>query len=1183
MRFIITLLLCFVQLSCCRQGTVTRGIGVYPGREIEYTGPALVRDGGSYRNIALERIARHSSSYDYDHTAQLVTDGLIAECPGVWTEAFVNGEALPKRERANLNDLNVSDITGPGPDIEFRLDFHGYAVEADKVIICGHARGDAEAALEVSADGKEWTGLGKCKARKVVDDNGETDLIWHNAEWVISMPATVSFTSLRLSVHAPSDEIITLREIFFYHGGKLLDTLPGAHFSSSWRSLGARDEWISVDLGHLSSFDRMLFHWLNAPQSGRIQVSRDGKKWKDIVKIDSAGGFGDVRFRRVRGRYVRALLDATADGSPFELSEWEIFGRGGTSTVPCAASPRKGNRQYLAGGRWKLRRLPDVDADGNELSLPGYDDSRWMDATVPGTVLASYVNAGAVPDPNHADNQLFISDSYFRSDFWYRDMFEAHPDTPRQFLHFCGVNRRADVFLNGRFMGTVDGAFREKAFDVTGILCEGDNCLAVRIYRNEYYGTVKEQDAWTPCLNGGLAGGENPTMHATVGWDWIPTVRGRDTGIYDDVYIDYTGDVRVEDPFVRTELPLPDTTSALLFAGATLVNHSSRSVSGVLKGSFGDLAFEKEEVLAPGERKQVSWDPMTLENPRLWWPRGYGEPNLYDVRFSFVSSGAVSDSCSFKSGVRQMDYRIYPYVPVVRPRFKSARDGNVRLDIFVNGRRFIGFGGNWGFPEHLLNYRAREYDIAVGYHADMNFTLIRNWVGMTGSRAFYDACDRHGVMIWQDFWLANPSDGPDPRNIGLFEEVAEEYVRRIRNHPSVALYVGRNEGYPPEELDSFLDSMVTREHPGLKYISHSGTDGVSGGGPYHALPVKDYFTLFGTDQLHSERGMPNVMNYENLLRTMGEDAVEPVNTMEHPNAMYGLHDYCLGGVKNSAQRTDSFNRLLCDAFGEPADAREFASLAQWINYDGYRAIFEGRSEYRRGLQLWMSHPAWPSMVWQTYDYYLEPTAAYFGCKKACEPLHIQYNPVHAGIEVVNYRAGDRAGLTASAKVLDMYGKCVWESSCTLDIHEDETCRCFPLEVPEDITEVYFVKLSLSDAEGKLVSDNFYWQGREEGDLKALKSLPEARVSIRVSRSRRTGGSVLTATLANKGNVPAQMLRLKVLDSRTGDLVLPVWYSDNYFFLMPGENRTVSARVRDEDCHGRPVLRLEGFNLPASSR
>ena len=1024
-----------------KEGTL--GIGVYPGNPMENFSPEVKNGGGKYRNIALFRAAKHSSSADYNQTAQLVTDGII-------------------------------DTVAASP----------------VKIVEYHKKGLP------SVDWKDYV----------------------------------------------------------------------MNFVSTWKSEGVEDEWISIDLGSRSSFNKMRFAWINGAENTVVQCSDDGKDWKDITTFK--GAKTEVAFSRAKGRYVRLLLKKALNGRPFELSEWEVYGMGGTRAVAKRSPQREGNRQMLSGG-WKLFRAPQVTAVGREISSIGFDDSDWLEATVPGTVLGSYVDVGAVAHPNYEANQLYISDSYFRSDFWYRHVFEAKPNSARQFLHFEGINYRAEVYLNGRKMGMIDGAFRSKDFDVTGTLVKGENVLAVRIIHNRYPGEVKVQDAYSPKMNGGILGAENPTMHASIGWDWIPTVRGRNIGIYDDVWLDFTGPVKMEDPFVRTELPLPDTTRASVFAQVSLVNNSDEEVDGVLRWRFGDLEAVVPITLKAWERRFVDLEPQTLENPHLWWPNGYGEQYLYPVRFEFDVDGSVSDKCEFLSGVRQMTYTVEPYVSQTggSAHFRG-REENTRLSLYVNGRRLIGFGGNWGFPEHMLNYRAREFDIAVGYHADMNFTMIRNWVGMTGHRAFYEACDRHGIVIWQDFWLANPWDGPDPDDSGRFNEIATEYVRRIRNHPSLGLYVGRNEGYPPEDIDTYLDKMVQEEHPGLMYISHSATDGVSGGGPYRALLPSEYFHIRGMDKLHSEMGMPNVMSYEGMKRAMGEENLEPVNTMAHPNDMYGLHDYALGRVASSAQQTESFNELIANAFGEPSDAREFSELAQWINYDGYRAMFEGRSQYRRGLLLWMSHPAWPSMVWQTYDYFFEPTAAYFGCKKACEPIHILLNQYTREVDVVNYRAGDRTGLTADLQILDMNGVETGRDSCKVDIAEDSTVHCFALAAPD--ADVYYVKLALRDSVGTEVSSNFYVQGREEGNFKALRSLGKASVQASVS-----GGRVM---LENTGDIPALMVRLNLKDLKDCDQILPVWYSDNYIALMPGESRSIDISVRTEDLRGPAFLEVSGFNL-----
>jgi hypothetical protein len=1142
------------------------GIGVYPGNPAENFSPTLEK-GSGYRNIALLRAARHSSSANYEQTAQLVTDGLVADGPAPWVEVFRNGEKLSHLDGSYLTDQNHAGIVCQGPEVELELDFHGFVPEVDRILVAMD-RGrfqDMVLTVEGKADDGEWQPLGTATPSR----QQENKLIIHGLEY--SLPVKGNFGAYRFKFdNAPG--YCPVSEVFFYRNDVLVDVLPSAFFVSSWKSAGTEDEWVSIDLGENSTFDKMSFAWVNGPLKATVQASEDGESWKDIAAFK--GAEPEIKFSRAKGHYVRLCLSGTENGEPFELSEWEVYGQGGTRAVPHAAPAREGARQALSGGGWKLQRAQQVTFSGEEIASAGFDDADWLVATVPGTVLTTYIDNGAVPHPNFADNQLFISDSYFRSDFWYRNVFQAHPDTPRQFLHFEGINYQAIVYLNGRFLGVVDGAFRAADFDVTGILVDGDNALAVEIIHNPSYGAVKEQTAFTPQSNGGILGGDNPTMHASIGWDWIPTVRGRNIGIYDDVWLSFTGPVTIEDPFVRTELPLPDTTKATLFAQATVVNRSDEPVSGTLEWKFGDLIVSEPVELLGREDREVVFNSQTLENPRLWWPKGYGEQNLYPVSFRFIVDGAVSDTKEFLSGVRQMDFSMDTYTPLqgFQAAFEARNDAQ-RLSLYVNGRRFIGFGGNWGFPEHLLNYRAREYDAAVKYHADMNFTMIRNWVGMTGSRAFYEACDRHGILIWQDFWLANPWDGPDPLDPDRFNMVAGEYVRRIRNHPSIGLYVGRNEGYPPEAIDSFLKEMIGREHPGMYYIPHSATDGVSGGGPYNALKPAQYFRVRGRDKFHSEMGMPAVMNYENLVRAMGETALEPVNTLAHPNAMYGLHDYTLGRLANSAQQAESFNELIANAFGEPADAKKFAELAQWINYDGYRAMFESRGEYRRGLLLWMSHPAWPSMVWQTYDYYFEPTGAYFGCKKACEPLHIQLNLLTRNVEVVNYHAGDQAGLTAKVSVLDMDGKALDGYETPVDIPEDSTLVLAALPVPEDATDVYYVKLELADAAGTPLSENFYVQGKEEGNLQALNGLGKASVKVSF-----TGKGPWKAVLTNNGNVPALMLRLKLVSGASREMVLPVLYSDNYFSLLPGEKREISIEAAPEDLRGKAGLEVTGFNL-----
>ena len=305
-----------------------------------------------------------------------------------------------------------------------------------------------------------------------------------------------------------------------------------------------------------------------------------------------------------------------------------------------------------SGGGWRLQRDSLVKADGPALATPGFNDEGWLVATVPATVLSSYWNAGALPDPNFGDNQVMISDAFFHADFWYRTEFDTPKaaDGRRRWLNFDGINLNADVFLNGEKVGRIEGGFARARFDVTSKLQPGRvNALAVRVEKVTSPGSVKEKTFEHPDTNGGVLGLDNPTYHATIGWDWIPTIRGRDTGIWNDVYLTDSGPVTVANPSVTSTLPLPDTSRADVRITAELVNHDAAAVSGTLRGRFGDIAFDVPVSLPAGATTLVTLDPakvpaLRLANPRLWWPNGYGEQHLYDVELRFeTGAGTASD------------------------------------------------------------------------------------------------------------------------------------------------------------------------------------------------------------------------------------------------------------------------------------------------------------------------------------------------------------------------------------------------------------------------------------------------------------------------------------------------------------------------------------------------------------
>jgi hypothetical protein len=336
------------------------------------------------------------------------------------------------------------------------------------------------------------------------------------------------------------------------------------------------------------------------------------------------------------------------------------------------------------------------------------------------------------------------------------------------------------------------------------------------------------------------------------------------------------------------------------------------------------------------------------------------------------------------------------------------------------------------------------------------------------------------------------------------------------------------------------------------------------------LPAKVYFTLkTGNDKFHSERGMPNVMTYESMLRTFSTEGIWPQGDE------WGMHDY----TREGAQGCTSFNEIIALGYGQPQNAKEFSELAQWVNYDGHRSLFESRSQNRQGLLMWMSHPTWPSMVWQTYDYYFEPTAGYFAIKKANEPLHIQWNPATEEVEVVNYSAGSHKDLTAKVQILNMDASLAWEKEATLDSEEDTTNKIFKLEYPDNLSKVHFIKMTLLE-NGVPVSENFYHRTLEENNYQELKNLPKVELKTEVSAKKNEDGTWdAIVTLENPTETPALMIRLNTVGANDREQILPMIYSDNYFPLLPGETKQVTLTWKDIDTRGQmPDIKITGYNL-----
>ncbi len=939
--------------------------------------------------------------------------------------------------------------------------------------------------------------------------------------------------------------------------------------STFWESKPHKEAWIDVDLGKPRSFDLIILRWGAVyPKQLRLQTSSDGlhpQHWKDVTG-DIAGSkeVQSIPLSSVNARHVRLLIpaDPNAGERGYILYSFEVYGDNElpeNKSFPPFVSAN--DTLLLVGGNWKLQNASLVQATPVVISQDDFGDRDWLPAAVPGTVLGSYLAAGAVPDPWYGDQNSQISEDFFtRNDFWYRSSF----DLPRSFtgkrvwLNFNGINWKADVYLNGGAVGHIDGVFMRSRFEVTSLVRTGGNRLAVLIHKVTHSapspGKVLHKTLGAPTKNGDLLGYDSPTFLASAGWNWLPIIRGRNVGIWNDVYLETSGAVTIVDPWVVTDELSADHTRADLSIRMELRNESNTRQSGAIVGSIGKLTFEQTVDLGPGEIRNLSFDKVTfpvlsLRNPRLWWPNGYGDQPLYKLDLRFEQQRKVGDKRTVTFGVRKLEHKVLDNV----------------LTFYVNDARILIRGGNWGMAEGMLGCDAAGYDLRVRLHRDANFNMIRNWIGMEGREAFYDACDRYGILIWDDFWLANPVDGPNPTDFDLFVANARDRIRRVRRHPSLALYCGRNEGNPPAELDAAIRRALGELDTTRVYIPHSAAGTVSGGGPYDVRDVAWYFANRGRT-LHSELGIVAVPPVESMREMMPPENLWPINDM------WAIHNY-------QTPRSDLYTRRIEDRYGEPSGIEDYCRKAQMINFESAKAMFEClQARQGSGILLWMSQAAWPSLICQLYDHYFEMTGAYFGAKCGCRPVHILWDSHADVIKVANNTAKGAGRLTARMHVYSIEGRELDARSAIVDLMPTSVADVFPIRRPKTESGVFFVKLILERA-NKAISENFYWSSFDGGSCKALNSLPSVALAARARRSQAGDTLRFTVSLSNATQAVAPAIRLKVQRAGSGQRVLPVFYSDNYFGLLPGEAKIVTLEFGEASLAGEaPRIIVEGWNI-----
>ncbi len=913
--------------------------------------------------------------------------------------------------------------------------------------------------------------------------------------------------------------------------------------------------------------------------------------------------------------------------------------------ISCSVKDKNEQVKFLLSGDWFIKSSVTAKESGEIISSGKFSRKGWYPAQVPTTVLNALIKDGVYPDPWIGLNNYKIPDvsdefnrkydlikySYldgktnpWKDPYWFRKEFKL-PDSfdgKKLWLNFDGINYRADVWLNGHQIARQQemvGMFLRFRYDITRYASvKHKNYLAVMIYQVDHPGLPSpgiQFDVFGKTRGHAIDIFKDETLKFTGGWDCAPVIRDRNMGIYQDVYITATGPVSIENPFVVTDLPLPDTSRADLKITAELKNHSKQDVQGVLTikislmntlqfpsysknlgGSMQDIIVSKEVKLAADQTVDVAITPaefstLSIHNPYLWWPNGYGKQYLHNMELKFIIDGKTSDIDNTTFGIRE-----------VTNELKKIGNDYGRV-FYINGQRVFCKGG-WLQPDALQNLPQKRVDDEARLLAKANVNMVASEDAPSPPDIVLDSYDKYGLMCWETFYQCYrmyPGDTDtenNPSDHALALREARDIIKRYRNHPSLVVWCAANEVTVAEDIYTPLRRYVSELDGSRPFLAASSTSwdidkltpyikadlplGTTDDGDpdYNWNPEHFYFDkILEVDKqaFRNELGVASVPVYSSLKKFIPRFSSDTRSTIFPLDSTWAEH----GAWDDNNYAFRGYDNAIRTLYGTPATVEDYARKAQFVNANSYRAMFEAANHrmwtITSGVMLWKLNDCWPSVLWQLYDWYLCQNASYYYSQKAMEPVHIQMNASNRMISVINTRHTDLDSLQVHAEIMDFNMKLVWIRTATVNIGADMYRELF--SVPQDFitTPVYFVKLELKRKNGSMLSENTYWlSSAEKPDYSVLASLEPVPLEISAYKEK-TGKEIhITVKLANYSGKLSFFNRLVISRGEKGEEVLPTFWDSNFIILFPGEERTVTATIETEDLHGAiPYLSIDG--------
>lgn len=834
---------------------------------------------------------------------------------------------------------------------------------------------------------------------------------------------------------------------------------------------------------------------------------------------------------------------------------------------------------------------------GEQISLPGYSAEGWYVAPARSTVLAALLSNGLFEGIERARAmEEAVDRAMFEVPWWYRTTFSAR-GSGRTTLRLDGVTPKADLWVNGTQVATAEetaGSYTVSSWDVSGLVRPGANALALQVYPG------------------------SPLEDLSIGWvDWAQWPPDNNMGVWRDVVVERTGDVRLGSPAVTPELSLPSLRHAELTLSVEVANLSGTSLvaelRGVVTGHSAKLHLARDVRLVPAAKETVTFSPvdtpaLRLEDPEVWWPVGEGAQPVYDLELAVSVDGLVSDQRSTSFGIRS----VTSYV---------AGGGGRRF--VVNGRELQIVGAGWA-PDLFLRYDPDRMAKELGYALDMGLNTLR-LEGKLENEEFFEMTDAAGLMVlpgwecctkWEQEKREEGQQWSEHDFVVAGRSMASEAVL-LRNHPSViGFLIGSDFAPPPRTASVYVEALQANgwSLPIVSSAAAEGTEmagpsGMKMTGPYAYVPPLYWYSRDpargGAVGFNSETSAGGTIpRLASLRRMLSEAELEAL--WSEPEAKQ-FH----AGPPSDFDNLAVFHRALAGRYGKPTSLADFSRKAQLANYEAVRAQFEAylsrgfAEQPATGVVYWMFNSPWPSLDWQLYDWYLDTGGAYFGAKKANEEVHAMYAYDTGAVQVVNRRP-ERAGpFELSVQVRDLSGAVVSENDYKVDeVAARGVTRVADAVVPWTNGPTYFLAIYLASPGSSTPSRNVYWLSTtpdvvdweaagpwfhtpqsQFADLTGLERLAEARIDAEVELGPTTSGArTARCRLRNvsPAGTPAVGLHASVVAAGSTGPVAPVRWSDNDLTLFGGDEVELVASYPTVP-GVRETVEIEGFNLTSPLR